>query len=274
MGNPLVTKLPRSPNPEPFMLKKFIWGIWLLALAAAAGWLLWRRGELREVRQENLQLREQLAVVSPRPPDPEATQPINPPLTPEERAELLTLRGEVSRLLRDLPAASNRLAQATQPAPAPAESAAEAARQQAMERIRNLPEETHRFHRAGHQIGQLFRAHLEAHDGHLPESLAGWDAASQLDAEATELLGHLELIPHDPIPPEARAYTFVAREREARQTPDGKWSRGYIRADATVMVAGPVEEPDWPRFERFQTGLAREEARKEAARRRSEASTP
>lgn len=261
------------------MLQKLTLGIWLLALIGGSGWLVWRHGELRAVRQENLQIREQLAdeeptPVSPRQPDQTAGQPVITPLTLEERAELLTLRGEVARLLRDLPVASNHLTQATRPTPAAPESAAEAARQQAIERIRNLPEETHRFHRAGHQIGQLLRAHLEAHDGHLPESLAGWEAASGLDAEATELLERLELIPNDPIPPEARAYTFVAREREVRQTPDGKWSRGYIRGDAAVTVAGPVEEPDWPRFERFQTGMAREEARREAARRQVESPAP
>lgn len=261
------------------MLRMLIVGIWLLVLAAGIGWLLWRRGELREVRQENFRRQEQLASdkpapASPRPSDQAATQPSTPPLTAEERTELLTLRGEVARLLRDLPAASNRLAQATRPAPAAPESVAEMARQQAMERIRNLPDETRRFHRVSHQIGQLLRAHLEAHDGRLPESLAGWEAAAQLDAEAADLLGRLELIPNNPIPPEARAYTFVAREREARQDSDGKWSRGYILGDGGITVGGPVEEPDWSRFERLQTGMAREEARKEAARGRSPAPAP
>lgn len=286
MGNPSPKKFQfrQFPHLEPMMLQKLILRIWLLALVASAGWLLWRHGELREVRQENRRLREQLAgeepaAVPPRQPAPATTQPGTPPLTPEGRAELLTLRGEVARLLRDLPAASNRLAQTTQPAPASPGSTAEAARQQASGSIGNRPEETekiHRFGRTGDQIGRLLLAHLEVHDGHLPESLIGWEAASGLDAEAAELLGHLELIPNDPIPPEARAYTFVAREREARQTPDGRWIRGYILADANVLMmsVSPPEEPDWPRFERRQTGVAREQARREADRRRSEAPTP
>ncbi|MCW5559538.1 MAG: hypothetical protein KIT22_17115 [Verrucomicrobiae bacterium] len=259
------------------MLQKTALGIWLLALATGAGWLLWRHGELRKVRQENSRLREQitgekLSVVSALPVGQTAASPASPPLTPEERAELLTLRGKAARLYRDLPAASNRLAGGTRPSSAASESAADAAQGNAVES--DLPEETRQFLRAGSKIGERLRSHIEAHDGRLPESLDHWEGAAGLDAEAMEVLERLELMPNAPLPPEARADTLVAREREPRQAPDGKWIRGYIRGDGHAVSLGPVEESDFPRLERRLTGSAKERARRDAARKQPPSVTP
>jgi len=243
------------------MFRKFTWAFWLIVLLVGAGWLLWRSRELNEVRRTRAVLRQQIEERRGR-TDLPATPPSHAtPLTREERKQLLTLRGQVGQLRREVMAATERLARLTPSAGT------------------NLP--AHRPPPAGlvdplydpsedygpgltaaaGEIGHRLYVHAERHGGRLPAELTP-DLVSDLSTDAVDLAGRLELLPGEPLTPETDCCIFIAREREARRTADGQWVRLYLVANGQKIFAGPTGNPDWDRWERERLGVLRESLRR------------
>jgi hypothetical protein len=221
-----------------------------------------RHRTLNELRIGNESLRERLDDQRPMPPaEPtpgvQATNPVMA-LSREERSELLQLRGQILRLLRESQEISNRVVtlsqRATKPMPTqskqmptPDQSDPKAKIQAMNEHMRSEPYRNVRSFNIA--LGEF----IKEHDGQIPDDLAQVESSSRkpLPMRISE---RFELMQSGKISEEALSYTLVAREKEPHQLRDGRWVRHYLRADGGTMSAGPVAKPDWKGWER-STGL-------------------
>ncbi len=251
------------------MNRKFAWAILLLTLAGEGGWLLWRHRVVAEVRSTSAVLREQLAVESSA--NKPATQQTNPataagpsasmvsasvPLTPEERSELLAVRGQVARLQHELLEAAQTLA---------AQAAARASARDPRAEERAAEQRRADFYGpafgAASEISQILVSNANGHGGSLPAALTP-EMTSGLSADARQLAGSLEILPGETITAETDYGIFIAREREPRQAPNGEWLRLYLLANGNKVIANQSAPPDWNRWERRYLGMLRESRRR------------
>lgn len=213
---------------------------------------------LNELRAGNDSLRHQLQV-----PEPAAeTNVVQLPgdsldaLSPDERLELLRLRGQVAPLRRELQGLSNRVAtlaesssrRETTPSARllssdPAVRRAEIERRNAY--FRSEP------YRNVRNLSIALGRYIKSHSGELPDDLASLEASAN-HAFAPDTSERFELMRRGKIPEEARAYTLVAREKQPEQLADGSWRRHYVKADGGTWTAGlgPASKPDWKARER------------------------
>ena len=229
-----------------------------------------RQRTLNELRASNQSLRHQLDAQVPTlgaQPTP-AVQPTNPVavLSPDERTELLRLRGQILPLRRELQEMSNRVGVLAQPAPqrvptqswqmpSPQQNDRKAEIQAMNEFMRSGP------YRSARNLNIALGNYIEAHSGELPDDLA------KLEASAGHPLPQgvsqrFELIRSGTISEEALSCTFVAREKQPQQLADGRWIRLYLRADGGTVTAtlGPVTKPDWKVWERSNETFMKQEA--------------
>ena len=183
-------------------------------------------------------------------------------LNPEERTELLRLRGQMLPLHRELQDLSNRIAMLSQPKRVASVQASQTTpeRQAEMQAMQTFMQ-SEPFSSAM-SLAAAMKEYLKIHDGELPDDLAHVAALARPPL-SEDVSQRFELMRAGIVPEEARSYTFVAREKEARQLPDGKWVRVYVQANAAVSVAGPVAQPDWLGWERFHEAMDKQRARKE-----------
>jgi hypothetical protein len=225
-----------------------------------------RHRALSRLRAGNASLQQQLdsqAVATV--PEPATAGPSTnsiAQLNPDELSELLRLRGQISPLRRELQDMSNRVVMLSQPKRvAPVQ-----ARQMTPERQAEM-QTTHAFMQSepftsAMSLAGALKEYLKTHAGELPDDLAHVAALARPPL-SEDVSRRFELMQAGIVPEEARSYTFVAREKEARQLPDGKWVRIYIQADGGTSIAGPAETPDWPGWERFHEAMGKQRARKE-----------
>lgn len=223
-----------------------------------------RQRTLNELRTGNESLRRrfdsQAAVPAPNPSA--AVQPTHsvPPLSEDERSELLKLRGQFAPLQRELAEASNRVATLNQPKPqrtgaSPANdptSPPPVPKMQAAERNEDAK-----------RLAAVLGKYLTDHSGELPDDLGKLEALASpaLPAGTGQ---RFELMRAGVVPEEARSYTLAAREKQPQQLSlgdNGLWTRIYLRADGSIItVNGYGYSPNWSAAERNEEASARRDA--------------
>lgn len=222
-----------------------------------------RQRALNKLRGATESLRQEGGVASAfaTPPEVQSTNSVVG-LTPDERSELIKLRGQILPLRGELADMSNRVAALTRPKP---RRATGQIRETSLEQQAQM-QATHAFMQSeaftsAIRLGDALRKYLEEHGGELPDDLRQMEQMARFPLPAG-VLQRFERMRTNTVPKEARSYTFIAREREARQLENGKWGRIYLRADGVVSLAGPVDKPDWPEWERFHEAMDKQQARK------------
>lgn len=228
--------------------------------------LVARQRSLNELRADIELLRHQAGAQAAMPESALATevQSTNSvaELNPGERRELLRLRGQIQPLRDELQDMSKRVALLNQPRP-----------QSGTTQFGDMPPEPKAEMQAENDfrgsepftsaIGLAFamRKYLQEHAGELPGDLTKVEALA--DPPLPEGVGQrFELMRSDAVPAEGESFALIAREKDARQLTDGKWVRIYLHANGGTALAGPVDQPDWPAWERLQEAVGKATARK------------
>ncbi len=221
-------------------------------------------------RNSNQSLRQQLdaqtsETVAGTTPAVQSTNPVAA-LSPDERTELLRLRGQTRPLRRELQEMSNRVAALAQPAPQRVstdtkqihspEQIDRSAEIQAMNAF--MRSEPYMSTRA---LNIALGDYLKANSGELPDDLAKVETSARrpLPQGVSE---RFELMRSGKILEEARSYALVAREKEPQQLADGRWMRLYLRADGGTLTAtvGSATKPAWKAWERSNEAFMKQQA--------------
>ena len=229
-----------------------------------------RQRTLNALRVGNQSLHQQIDAQVSRPlagitPAVPSTNPFVA-LSPDERRELLQLRGQYLPLRRELQEMSNRVAAPAQPAPR--RMSTEAKQSQSPERIDQAAEieaDNAYMRSEPYMIVRNFSIalgdFLKAHAGVIPDDLAKIEASSPSPL-SPGISDRFELMRSGKVPEEALAYTLVAREKEPQQLSDGTWHRFYLRADGGTVTttSGSAKKSDWKNWERHEEALMKEYA--------------
>jgi RNA polymerase sigma factor (sigma-70 family) len=199
--------------------------------AALAVWLVAEHRSSGRLQEENAALRQQISQMAQPPP----SMPL--PVTADseeleklrgEHAELLRLRGEIGVLRDTMERKQAELATAK------SENAQTVASQKA-QAIRIVTINTLR------QIGLACRDYANSHGDVLPtnfgqvaDQLAGLGSHSGVGTNSFEFIDYGQ-----PLTTSAPDYFLVAREKVARQMPEGRWSRMYLMVDGSAQEAAP-----------------------------------
>ena len=249
-------------------MKNKIWYCLFLVAVLIAVALGVRQRTLNELRAGNQSFLQQLEGQAPAPsaepmPAVQATNAVFA-LSPDERAELLKLRGQILPLRRELQEMSNRLVALAQPPPSrvsaksrqiPTEADRKAEIEEMNAYTRSEP------YRSARNLSIALGEHIKIHGGELPGDLV------QVEPVARHPLPQgvsqrFELMRSGAIPEEALTYTLVAREKEPQQLSDGRWRRLYLGANGGTETAtlGPITKPDWKEWERGNEMFMKKEA--------------
>lgn len=251
-------------------MKNKVWYGLLTATGLVAMVLCVRQRTLNELRAGNEALRQQFNAQTPETAAGAtlvvtSTNPVVA-LSPDERMELLRLRGQFLPLRRELQEMSNRLTSLAQPAPRRVSTKTK--QFHAPEEIDRIAE-TERFnaymrtepYMNARSLNTALGDYLKAHSGEIPDDLAKVEASarSPLPHDVSE---RFELIRSGKVSEEALTYTFVAREKEPQQLKDGKWQRLYLGADGGTHspTIGSAKKSDWENWERYWEAFLKKQA--------------
>ena len=231
--------------------------------AVVATTLVWQQHNITRLADENAALRQQ-ATALPEPAAAPATADIAE-LTRlrDEHAELLRMRGEVSRLRQSGPSGANDLSRRLQSAEARASQAeAEAALVVAMQKSEAY---TGAVINAGKNLGLAARIFATDHKDRLPTTFDEMRNEMNLRPDGTFSGGispdQFEFFPHERVISEAEPALILFREKAARQLPDGTWQRIYCLADGSVQTRHSADG-DFSQIDREGTGTAANAPRK------------
>jgi len=225
-----------------------------------------RQRTLKGLRAGNESLRQQINTPAATPESAGLTESLSTnsvtQLSSAERRELIRLRGQIQPLRGELQDMSNRVALLNQPRPrsGPAQTKEMPPERQAGMQAEIDFRGSEPFTSA---IGLAFamRKYLDEHAGELPADLTKAEALA--NPSLPEGVGlRYELMRSGTVPAEGESYSLIAREKEARQLTDGKWVRIYLHANGGTSLAGPMDQPDWPAWERLQEAIGKATARK------------
>lgn len=238
------------------------------AIAMAAFSFVARQRTLNKLRAGNESLLQQINEQAVPPASVPATrsQSTNAvaQLSPDERRELLRLRGQIQPLRGELQDRSNRVAMLNQPRPRSVTTQAGKTSAEpppkVQEKIAYM--QTEGF-KGAQRLADALRVYMAEHAGELPHKLTEVEALAH-PSLPEGLSQRFELTRSGMVPEEARPYTFIAREKEPQQLPNGKWVRIYISAKGYASISGPSEpQPDWSEVERLAEARGKQRARKE-----------
>ncbi len=239
------------------MKSKLVLGI--IGGATVASALVWQQHSNKQLAEENVALRQQVAalttVASP-PASSTATDGRSAGTAAEEHAELLRLRGEVARLLKSQqPSAGGDVTRRLQAAEARATQAEATAAQLKAEE--DTKQHSIRIVNALKNLGLAARIFSTDHQDRLPTTFDEMRNEMGLSAEGTFPGGIspnlFEFFPHERIISETEPQMIMFREKAARQLPNGDWERSYALVDGSVQT---LHSPngDFSQFEREGTG--------------------
>jgi RNA polymerase sigma factor (sigma-70 family) len=239
------------------MKSKLVLGI--IGGATVASALVWQQHSNHQLAEENVALRQQVAALSAAAPASLATSaadPTDPAAYREEHAELLRLRGEVARLLKNQSAPGGPdLAKRLQSAEARAAQAeAQAAQVKAED---DAKQHSIRIINALKNLGLAARIFSTDHQDRLPTTFDEMRNELGLAADGTFPGGIspslFEFFPHERPISEAEPQMIMFREKTARQLPNGEWERCYALADGSVQTRHSANG-DFSQYELEGTG--------------------
>jgi hypothetical protein len=237
----------------------------LFALIAAILAFAARRGTLHDLKATNESLRQRIdstpVSTAPGPDKPSADRD---QLNPDERAELLRLRGQILPLQQEIRDISNRIERAaalsssgqtriaqanTREEMAQKQRArAQAAQQAAQALFQSEPVQS--LYKSATVLGQKLQQYLRENNNQLPQDLSLLNGAP----EGFELIGSGTVSREE-------GRTFVARLKDSLQMPDGKMIRVYVDADGIPVLAALPTNGDWTLWEQRAGERARERLR-------------
>lgn len=190
-------------------------------------------------------------------------------LSLEESRELLQLRGQVQPLRREIQELSNQVERLTK-VPANRLSAGEqivkakALQQNAMraqETVSFLQSEpVMRARERGSDLGRRIKEYLEANNRTLPGDLSVISDPGRANP-VERVTDEFELMRSGTVAQDDQAHTFVARQKDPMQMPDGRGTRLYVLADGNIIFATLGPNQDWSAWEeRTQDRLAAKQA--------------
>jgi hypothetical protein len=210
----------------------------LTVIIALAALFVARQRTLHALRADNDTLRKQVELekssrgaVAPEPPAEAATE-----LNDRDERELLQLRSKILPLKEQLRDVSNRVVILENPRtggapPGPLSP------QEAMEAYRQSEATVNAC-----WLGMAVGKYVQDNDGKLPDDLATMEGR-ELPVPAG-VSQRFELMGTNKVSPEKRAFSLIAREKQAQQLPDGEWIRTYL-VPGGVVILGPLQKDDW-----------------------------
>jgi RNA polymerase sigma factor (sigma-70 family) len=197
--------------------------------AVLAVWLAAEHRSLARLQEENAVLRQQISQMG-QPPQPAVPlQAASDELEKlrREHVELLRLRGEIGVLRDTKEKKQSELATArSENAQMVAIMKAEAIRSVTINALKQVGTASHMY--AGDN-GNMLPTNM----GQIQGLLASVDFGSGVGTNSFEFYDYGQ-----PLPTSATPYFFFAREKQARQLPNGRWSRMYLLVDGSVQEAG------------------------------------
>jgi hypothetical protein len=231
----------------------------LFALIGAILTLAARRGTLHDLEIVNESLRQGTdSLPQPVAPRPEQSSADADQLNPDERAELLRLRGQILPLQQEIRDISNRIERATALSSADqirilqtnTQTAEMAQKQRAQSQAAQAffqSEPVHTLYRNAAALGQKLQKYLRENNGQLPQDLSILDGAPD----------GFELMRSGSLRQEEEEGALVARQKNPVQTPDGKWVRLYVRADGAAVAAARPTNDNWTSWEQRSSERAK-----------------
>jgi RNA polymerase sigma factor (sigma-70 family) len=239
-----------------FMKSKLALGI--VGGAIVATTLAWQQRNVTRLADENAGLRRRAAVQTAGAMAAPATDPKAPTRLQEEHAELLRLRGEVTKLRLQVQELSDSRHQALAN-----QSGADVAvmRDGTMEAEISKREMMRalQYTTIMHNLATTARVFAAHHRGRLPTSIEELRNEMELNADA-KLPGNvasdfIEFMAHERTIDGSDSQVILFRERSPRKLQSGRWIRLYCMADGSVQ-AHQSDDGDFSQFEREGTGTA------------------
>ncbi len=233
----------------------------IIATGIAAGLAVWLTAEYRSLnglQGENAALSQQISQLRQQPQPSLSSKAASGENSDSgelvelrrEHADLLRLRGEVG-VLRD--ALTKRQADL---AAAQAENAKMLALREAEAKSRTIRAAVEN---SLHEVGEASRKYAATNGGLLPTDFGQIPNLVQQYPDLGVGTNSFEILNHGtPLSTKTPPYFFCAREKQARQMPDGIWSRAYLLIDGSVQMAASGDgsydmwEKEWLQYNQQQ----------------------